>query len=183
MSHLAKHSMYFIAIVCHAEVNEKVLQFKLWIKEQFGCVVALRSPAHITLLPPFWLEEPGEKKLQQTLQSFSMNMDEVEINLQAFSHFSNRVLFINVKENPALEKIKQQTEKHFVQLFGDLIKTDGRPFHPHVTIANRDIKPSDFIKAWEHFSNKEFKETFRTRIISLLKLSPDKWNIIGEKKW
>ena len=175
--------MYFIAIACHAEVNEKVLLFKSWMKEQFGCVVALRSPAHITLVPPFWLEEMKEIELQQALQSFSLNMDDVEIILQGFSHFSNRVLFINVKENPALEKIKQQTEKHFVELSGGLIKTDNRSFHAHVTIANRDLNPPDFIKAWGHFSNKEFKETFRTRTISLLKLSPDKWNIIGERKW
>jgi 2'-5' RNA ligase len=183
MNHSTKHGMYYIAIVCHAEVNEKVLQFKYWMKEQFGCVVALKSPAHITLIPPFWLEERRETDLLQTLQSFSTNIDQLEINLKDFSHFNKRVLFINVKENSELEEIKKQTEKHFIQLFGETIKIDDRPFHPHVTIANRDLKPFDFIKAWEHFSKKKFKETFRSGTISLLKLGPDKWNVIGEKKW
>lgn len=175
--------MYYVAIVCHAEVNEKVLQFKYWMKEKFGCVVALKSPAHITLIPPFWLEETREAALQQALQSFSTNGNQLEIRLEGFSHFNKRVLFILVKENLALEEIKKQTEKHFIQQFGEIIKTDDRPFHPHVTIANRDLKPFDFTKAWEHFSKKDFKETFRWVTISLLKLGSDKWNVIGEKKW
>jgi 2'-5' RNA ligase len=183
MHHPAKHSMYYVAIVCHAEVNEKVLQFKYWMKEQFGCVVALKSPAHITLIPPFWLEEKRETDLLQTLQLFSTSLDQFDIHLQGFSHFGNRVLFIPVKKNPALDEIKKQTEKHFISLLGDCIKTDDRPFHPHVTIANRDMKPSDFIRAWEHFSKKEFTETFRSGTISLLKLGPDRWNVIGRKDW
>jgi len=152
------------------------------MKEQFGCVVALKSPAHITLIPPFWLEQEKETALQHTLQSLPINIDEAGINLQGFSHFNKRVLFIHVKENPALEEIRQQTEKHFIQMFGNSIKAGNRPFHPHITIANRDIKPSDFIKAWEYFVKKDFKEMFRVKSISLLKLGPDKWNVIGEKK-
>jgi 2'-5' RNA ligase len=175
--------MYYVAIVCPADVNEKVLQFKYWMKEQFGCVVALKSPAHITLIPPLWLEQSEETILQQTLQSLSININRADIHLQDFSHFNKRVLFINVKENPALAEIKQQTEKHFIQMPGNAIKTDDRAFHPHITIANRDLKPADFVKAWQHFAKKNFKEMFQVKSISLLKLGPDKWNVIGEKNW
>jgi 2'-5' RNA ligase len=183
MSDLVKHNMYYVAIVCPAEVNEKILPFKYWMKEQFGCIVALKSPAHITLIPPFWLEQTREAELQQALQSLAINIDETEINLQGFSHFNKRVLFINIKENPQLKEIKKQAEEHFIQMFPDSIKADDRAFHPHVTIANRDLRPSDFLKAWEHFAKKDFKEIFRTGTISLLKLEPDKWNVIGEKNW
>jgi 2'-5' RNA ligase len=82
-----------------------------------------------------------------------------------------------------LEEIKQQTGRHFIKMFGDSIKTDDRAFHPHITIANRDLKPSDFIKAWEHFAKNDFNEMFQIRSISLLKLGPDKWNVVGEKNW
>ena len=179
----ATHSMYYAAIVCPPEAEEKVVHFKHWMKEQFGCVVALRSPAHITLIPPFWLEEARETKLQNAVQSFASDIEELEIHLEGFAHFARRVLFIGVKENPALEEIKKQTEFHLMKSFSDVIKTDDRPFHPHITIANRDLKPSDFIKAWEHFSKKDFKEIFHSRTISLLKLSPGKWSVIGEKEW
>ncbi len=179
----AEHSMYYIAIICPGEPGNKIMRLKHWMKEQFGCVVALKSPAHITLIPPFWLEETAEEKLQQMLLSFTSNADELEIHLDGFSHFGKRVLFVQVKEDPAMEEIKKQVELHFLRSFQDVIKPDDRPFHPHITIANRDMKPGDFYKAWQHFSQTEFKEVFRAKTISLLKLSPGKWDVIGEKHW
>ena len=175
--------MYFVAIICPPSVDKKVLQYKHWMKEQFGCTVALKSPAHITLIPPFWLEDEKETALTVTLQSFSSDMDTLVIRLNGFSHFGRRVLFVKVNENPALEEIKKQVENHFSKVFNDTIKKDDRPFHPHVTIANRDIKPSDFLTAWEYFSKKEFNEIFYVNVISLLKLCQGKWKVIGAKPW
>ena len=179
----ATHNMYFIAIVCPQELDKKILQFKYWMKEQFGSVVALKSPAHITFIQPFWMEEDKEEELKKVLLAFTSDMDELEILLEGFSHFGKRVLFVRVHENPSLEELKNQAEDHFARSFGDLIQKDDRPFHPHITIANRDLKPGDFEKARQHFSNKIFKEKFHSKTISLLKLIEGKWNVIGEKRW
>ena len=183
MEESAPHNMYFVAILCPQAVNEKVLLFKNWMKEQFGCVVALKSPAHITLVPPFWLGEAKELLLLQAVQSFESTMDGLEIEVEGFSHFGRRVLFVSVKENLALKELKSQVEEHFIKSFSASIQKDDRPFHPHITIANRDLKPSDFEKAWQNFNNKEFHEIFLTKRISLLKLRSGKWNVIGEKQW
>jgi 2'-5' RNA ligase len=183
MDQADKHSMYYVAIVCSGEAGNKVLKHKQWMKEHFGCTVALKSPAHITLIPPFWMEEAAEEQLKQVFQSFTSDVDEIIIQLSGFDHFSNRVLFVKTDNSAALQTIKKQTELHFSQSFGNIIKIDERPFHPHVTIANRDLRPGDFIKAWEYFSKLEFNENFLANTISLLKLSPGKWNIIAEKNW
>jgi len=175
--------MYFFAIVCPGELDKKVLSFKYWMKEQFGSVVALKSPAHITLIQPFWLEEDKEDALREFLQGFTSDMDELEIQLEDFSHFGKRILFVEVKENPSLEELKNQVENYFAISFADFIKKDDRPFHPHITIASRDLKPGDFDKAWLHFSKQTFQEKIYTRTISLLKLSGGKWNVISEKRW
>jgi 2'-5' RNA ligase len=153
------------------------------MKEQFGCIVALKSPAHITIVPPFWFEESRENELLQALQSFSSRLSEVEIHLDGFNHFRKRVLFINVEENKMLIDLEVQAEDHFMESFSGCIKKDNRPFHPHITIANRDMKPSHFEKAWEYFSKKEFKETFNVNAISLLKLSQGRWTVMSEKIW
>jgi 2'-5' RNA ligase len=182
MNFSPSHNMYFIAIVCPPETDKNVLKFKNWMKEQFACVVALKSPAHITLIPPFWLDERKEKKLQETLQTFANDMYELEIQLDGFSKFGKRVLFIRVQENPGLNKIKSQAENHFARSFGDVIEKEDKPFHPHITIASRDLKPGDFEKAWQHFENKIFKENFRSKTISLLKLTAGKWKVIAEKR-
>ncbi|MDX2048706.1 MAG: 2'-5' RNA ligase family protein [Chitinophagaceae bacterium] len=183
MSGHTPHKMYYIAIVCPEEINKKVLDYKLWMRDRFGCTVALKSPAHITLIPPFWLAEEREKELHAALQSFSGYNSKPEIQLDNFSRFGKRVLFIHVKENPALEELKKQAENHFVKSFTDVIRIDERPFHPHVTIAGRDLKPGDFVKAWPYFAQKKFEEIFFVSNISLLKLEDGKWNVIGENNF
>lgn len=176
-------SMYYVALLCPPAIESKVQQYKLWMRDQFGCTVALKSPAHLTLIAPFWLANTSEQLLIERLQSAQSNQLPVEIQLQGFSHFSNRVLFITVKENQQLNRLCKEVGDHFIQSFPGIIKPDDRPFHPHITIANRDIKPGDFDKAWQHFVKEEFEEIFQTNTISLLKLTESNWNVIAEKQF
>ena len=174
--------MYFVAIVCPPSLDKKIYSYKSWMKEQFGCVVAMKSPAHITLVPPFWLPGSEEEKLLEAQRSFTSTIGELTIRLTGFSHFRKRVLFVAVENSPELEQLKKEAEDHFVKLF-PAKKKDTRPFHPHITIANRDMKPSHFETAWEHFLKKEISEVFDAKTISLLKLCDGKWQIINENIW
>ena len=175
--------MYFIALVCPDKINEEVMQFKQWMKAHFGCTVALKSPAHITLVPPFWLSAVQENELKDALHCFHSDMRTVSVELNGFSHFSKRVLFVEVKENAMLEIIKKETTAYFAGRFGSITKTKSRPFYPHITIASRDLKPGDFDRAWEHFKQKDYNASFETGSIDLLKLNDGKWNIIGKQEW
>lgn len=183
MDYPAAHSMYFIAVLCPPELDKRVLQYKLWMKEQFGCTIALKAPAHITLIPPFWLENEWETPLLDIFQSFTSDLQAIAIQLNGFGHFSKRVLFVRVEKNPALEELKLQAETHFIATFTKAIRKEDREFHPHVTIATRDMSPSAFYKAWEQFSVQNFTFSFKANTITLLKLSPGKWNIITERNW
>lgn len=181
MKDSATHSMYFLAVLCPAPIDKKVQIHKLWMRDHFGCTVALKSAAHITLIPPFWMETTSEELLIQTLRHLQTSIPAFQIQLNGFSHFSNRVLFVAVNENHQLGSLRKAVEDHFIQPFHDIIKPDDRPFHPHVTIANRDIKPGDFIKAWDHFKRLPFAEEFEATTVSLLKLGPGIWNVIAEQ--
>jgi len=59
--------MYYVAIVCPDNLNNKIKGFKLWMQEKFGCTVALKSPAHITLIPPFWFKGDDENMLLEAI--------------------------------------------------------------------------------------------------------------------
>ena len=183
MNFPATHNMFFIAIMCPQDLDKKILQFKLWIKEHFGAVVALKSPAHITLIQPFWMDMNKENLLINALNVYTSHISEIEIYLDGFSRLGKKLLFITVQENPSLEEIKKHAEIHFAGYLEGVVKKDDRPFHPHITISNRDLKPGDSDKAWQHFENKFFKESFHAKAISLLRLEEGKWNVIGEKKW
>jgi 2'-5' RNA ligase len=183
MNHPATHSMYYLAILCPREIDEQLLKYKHWMRDRFGCVTALKSPAHITLIPPFWLNEMKEAELYQAVKAFTSDIGSLQIQLTGFSHFNRRTLYVVVNDQPGLEKLKQQAESHFIRSFHTVINAGDRPFHPHITIANRDLKPSDFIKAWDHFSKIKFTETFSIQTISLLKLDKSGWNSIAQQRW
>jgi 2'-5' RNA ligase len=178
---MSRANLYYLAVVAPAAVNEKVRSFKQWMYEQFGCKAAMKSPAHITLLAPFKLAADREQHLLEILKSFSSPIAEWYATMDGFSHFGDRVLFIHVESNPGLLQLRNTSEEHFQKALGNLIKKDERPFHPHVTIANRDMEPEHFEKAWAYFSPQSFQAQFRGHTISLLRLDNGRWSIIAEK--
>ncbi len=175
-------SMYYIALVCPDEVNDTVLNYKQWMLEQFGCKVALKSPAHITMLPPFYAEESREKEIKQLLGSFSYKAP-VPVRLNGFGHFRKNVIYISVEMNPALNSVKTAFDRHILHSQLKEIKIDTREFHPHVTIANRDLQAKDFATAWKKFSTENFSAEFDIGELSLLKLSQGKWETIYRHVW
>src|SRR5712675_1076385 len=100
MDKSATHRMYFAAIVCGPELEAKIVQFKYRMRDLYNCVVALRSPAHITLVPPFWFDEKDEQKLMEGLQKFRSTTGKLQVGLDGFDHFVRRVLFMKVDINP-----------------------------------------------------------------------------------
>jgi 2'-5' RNA ligase len=181
MNQAATHSMFYIAVLCSPEIDRKIQAHKVWMRERFGCTVALKSAAHITLIPPFWLANEQEQLLIDTLHTFETPIQPFTVHLKHFGHFGNKVIFAAVEENHLLGSLRKATDNQFVVPFHNSIQPDDRPFHPHVTIANRDIKPGDFNKAWAHFEKLYFDEAFTASKISLLKLSPGKWNRFADQ--
>ena len=66
--------MYFIALVLPGELNEKVLHWKNFMHDRYDCKVGLKSPAHITLIPPFWMEESSETLLLADIDALAITL-------------------------------------------------------------------------------------------------------------
>ncbi len=171
-------NMYFIALVAPKEINEDILKWKQWMKEQFGCVVALRSPAHITLIPPFWMEDSLENKLQNEISNFFLQQIPFEILLKNFAAFKPRVIYVDVVPNKILNILEQSLSKFLIKPKLFPIKTDERPWHPHVTIATRDLHKKAFDKAWQMFRGKKYEASWVTQGISLLRHNQKNWDVI-----
>ncbi|HMO32380.1 MAG TPA: 2'-5' RNA ligase family protein [Lacibacter sp.] len=175
--------MYYFALVCPPDVDARVLTWKHWMQERFGCRNALRSPAHITLIPPFWGADAAAADLQQALRSFSSNTPPLDISLNGFSHFKRRVLFLAVEPHPELSRLRLELEAHLQQQLPGGIHPDDRPFHPHVTIATRDLKPDGFLQAWQRLEYEPFDAVFTTDSITLLRLGTDRWETDTVHDW
>jgi len=170
--------MYFVALVAPKEINDDVLRWKNAMKERFDCSVALRSPAHITLVPPFWMDESLENKLQNEIRDFSQRQASFEINLKNFSAFKPRVIFVDVIANYFLQTFQAHLLQFLVTPNIFPIEKEDRPFHPHITIATRDLHKKSFHEAWGIFKEKTYEASWLVNSMSLLRHNQKNWDVI-----
>jgi len=170
--------MYYIAIVAPEVINQEILKWKNYFKDHFECSVALKSPAHITLIPPFWMEEGLEKDLMSSIKEFSVTKNKFEITLKDFAAFKPKVIFVDVVKNEILNDLYQSFTDYIFSENKFPIKKDDRAFHPHVTLATRDLYKKAFQEAWEIFSKKKYEATWPVNSISLLRHNKKNWDVI-----
>lgn len=171
---------YFLAIVIPEPFQTEIMGLKQYVSDNFKSKGALRSPAHITLHMPFEWKEEKEEDLIQKLKMFTFN-EPFSIQLKNFSSFPPRVIFVDVVPNNALNEFQKALVTHAKQnlhLFNQ--SNDMRGFHPHVTIAFRDLKKATFLQAWEHFKDKEFNASFNLKSFFLLKQNDNLWEAYHE---
>ena len=171
---------YFIAIIPPEPLLSEIQAVKQSIFENYQTKGALRSPGHITLHMPFSFEEDKEEKLTSCLQEFQFSVP-FSISLTNYGCFEPRVVFINVDEQPTLQDLQKQLVTHVkkkLNLFNQ--SDDMRGFHPHVTVAFRDLKKSVFYKLWEEYQSKAFTTTFDCVSIAILKHINDRWVVLKE---
>jgi len=147
------------------------------MKENYGCKVGLKSPAHITLVPPFWMNTEKETELKNNLKTIASAVVPFTVWTNNFAAFKPRTLFVATKENEALNNLKR-TADNFFQSKNYKIKKEARPFHPHITVATRDLHKAAFAGAWPQFQNKIFEEAFEAAGLSLLKHNGQDWDVI-----
>jgi 2'-5' RNA ligase len=169
--------MYFIAIVLPADLNEKILKWKNVMHEKFGCKVGLRSPAHITLIPPFWMHEQSGQTLIDDIDIISLPMKPFTIYAKNFSAFKPRTIYVDMLVDENLSALKSAVDNFFTNKNYN-IKIDRRPFHPHITIATRDLHKKSFHEAWHLFATKKFSAEWQASGLSLLRHNLTNWDVV-----
>jgi 2'-5' RNA ligase len=170
--------LYFIALVPPSPIYEEIITLKEYCKEHYHSKASLKSPPHITLHMPFEWKEKKEEKLVQSLQQFSDGHTAFTIQLDNFSSFPPRVIFINVVMSECLTQLQQQLHRHCkknLNLFN--AQYQDLPFHPHLTIAFRDLKKSQYELAWDEFKSRKFSAEFVVDKITLLKHTGRGWKV------
>lgn len=148
------------------------------MKDRYDCVVALRSPAHVTLVPPFWMSENLEHALKDAIRQFSRHQVSLEINLKNFAAFKPRVIYVDVIPTPHLQTLYDQLHEYLIASDLFPVKKEDHSFHPHVTVATRDLHKRAFNEAWEIFKKENYKASCRINGISLMKHNQKKWDVL-----
>ncbi len=170
---------YLVAVVPPAPFFEQAQELKEYFRERYHSKASLNSPSHITLHMPFEWRADREENLINSLQQFSSPLIPLKVIFNNFSCFEPRVIFIDVIENKKLNDLQYQLRQFCKKELG-LFNADYKdlPFHPHLTLAFRDLKKSEFLKAWEEFKEKKFEGEFRLDRICLLKHDGQRWDVL-----
>lgn len=171
--------IYFIALIPPSPLKDEIQELKLEVKQKFNSSHSLNAPPHITLLSPFRLEDQNTEKLDQLIQDFSQEIKPFEVRLNDFSTFPPRVIFIDVVQSPKLMDIQKKLEE-LARKNADLFNYNyaERPYHPHLTLAFKDLTKSNFYRAWKEFEDRTFEASFTADALHILKHTGENWKVI-----
>jgi 2'-5' RNA ligase len=169
-------SKYFIALVPPSPVLEQAQQWKEYFKLEFNTKAALNSPPHITLHMPFEWKSTKENVLTERIAVFAQTQKPFHVELKNFGCFDPRVIFIQVVENKELLTL-QSTLARFCKTELNLFNANrlDQPYHPHLTVAFRDLKKVFFLKAWAFVRDLDFNARFTCRELVLMKHDGNVW--------
>lgn len=170
---------YFIAIIPPEPLASEITALKQEFVERFNSKASLRSPAHITLHMPFQWKEAKEERIFKVLAQ-TTNFDSFTVELNGFGAFPPRTIFIQPQESAELEQMNMellQATKRQLNLF-HAVHIGG--FHPHITVAFRDLRKPLFHEAWKEFKQRQFKASFEVNSFWLLKHNGKSWEAYRE---
>lgn len=170
-------SLYFIAIIPPEPFRSEARGLKEYFRDRFQSKASLNSPPHITLYSPFKLLK-DEKKLVAALKEAAAPFLPCRVSLENFGAFPPRVIYINVLHQPLLDRLEQSIKRlvpEFAQPESKSKVYDERPFHPHMTLAFRDLTKEQFKPAWQEFNEKELSYSWEAEGFSLLRHNGRHW--------
>ena len=170
-------NLYFIALIPDPPLREQVKLLKEEMRENYGAKHALKSPAHITLQMPFRRESSFETNMSNHLNAFCANQKSFPIALAGFSAFSPRVIYINISDHAQLLELHSALSDVLIAHLGFAPDKINRRFHPHMTIATRDLTASDFHSAWPLYRQRVFEAEFHAHSLYLLKHNGKYWDV------
>ncbi len=178
--HEQNMDLYFIAIIPHSELRERIRKIKERMKDEYGAGHALKSPAHITLQMPFKRNPTDETEIFEALRRFALPEKAFAVDLNGYGAFVPRVIFIKITQP---EPVKALHKRLGELLLSELNFSPGevmKDLQPHVTIATRDLTKEAFNEAWPELQKEEFKASFEVHSIFLLKHNGRNWDIMEE---
>ena len=172
---MSEARLYFVAIVPPEPVLSEVRALKEIARDKFGSSRALRSPVHITLVPPFKATDDRLEEISARLSKAAGDTSSFEVELSGFAAFAPRVIFVN----PLMTENLRSLQRKVVDCMGPFAKPDSRPFHAHMTIAFKDLRKSVFREAMHYFEERPYERSFYNEDIVLLVHNDREWQILS----
>jgi len=173
------NNLYFFGILPPFNIAAELNEIKKEFAEKYESLKALKSPAHITIIPPFFANDTFENAIESKVSAFVKHCSHIPVTLNGFGQFNEKVIFVELEKNETLSTFYYSFSAFFTGL-GFEITSMNKFFHPHVTVAFRDLSHENFRKAWTQYEKKEFKDSFTATGIHLFKHKDEFWHVIKE---
>lgn len=176
--------LYLLALLPPKDLSDEIHAIRVECAEKFGVQKALRPPVHITLYRPFHLEHSFEDNLIRMLDQETKGIPAFTQDLENFGTFKSQVVFIKALKSPELLRLREAIVSVIRQNHLDkhLDKSKDQPFHPHITIAYRDIPADLFPAIWGEYKNRQVNFSFTANHFTLLKHGNAKWSAVRNFK-
>lgn len=168
-------NLYFIAIVPPHDVAQTLDMVRHQIWQQFGPSHALNSPPHITLIPPFKMEESSRASLKQQINKVTLALNTFPLKAEGISAFEQHTLFLKVHLSPELASLQQNVKKLVTEQLQIKPDRPERDYHPHFTLAFKDLKKTHFQTVLTFLQAKNLHFNFQVSQICLLRHSGKRW--------
>lgn len=168
---------YFLAIVPEGEFQERVTNLKLEIRDRFQAKYALKSPPHVTVKMPFIFNEAKEEQLIERLRSFRSNYEPINLTIKGVKTFGERVIYLDVHAKQDLYNFQSDLKTFCKRELNLVDELSDRNFQPHMTIAFKDIKKSQFQNILQFVTEMRLVQKIEVSNIMLLKRVGGVWEL------
>lgn len=167
-----------IAIVLPEPLFSLVREEQNFIAKTWGCRQALRVPPHVTIIPPLSVKEKEVKELESIAKEVAGHRKPFSMKITGYDTFSPRVIFLKPNFPYELGLLYTNLRDAIIPKIPQALnRYPDESFHPHITLAYRDLTPDQFKEMWRHYKNKKAKYTIDINQISILVNTEDGWVI------
>jgi 2'-5' RNA ligase len=170
---------YFLALMPPALLADRLAQLKEQLQERFQVKYALKSPPHLTLKMPFSYNEAKEGQLQEQLLQFLKEQDPFLVQVAGISNFGQRVIYHRVIPCETLTTMQAGLRAYCRKSLHLVEELSDRNFQPHLTLAYKDLKASQFDEVLAFAREQAIAAEFLADRLFLLKRVEGRWKMLA----
>lgn len=177
---------HFVGVLVNEDLTETLEECRSFMNQKYGCKSGHKTPIHVTLIPPFALDENyTTHQLVENVRYVCETLYETkklpfESKLDGFGSFSERTIFANVVTSDDWTNLRDSICKELQKAFPGCIKKDNKPFKTHISVANRDIPEGATYSALKSLSEVELPSSFNVDTIAVFTKKNNQWIVEDE---
>ena len=168
---------HFIGVLVPDDITLTLEDCRRYMREAYGCKSGHKTPIHVTLIPPFRLQdEYSTKDLSNAIEGNVLAKGlGFTAKVNNFDAFGDRTIFAKVEHDTKWTALRDAVYSAIIKAVPGCTKKDQRPFTPHLTVSNRDIPAGVTKDALEVMNEMDLVEEFPVDNITIFERKGGCW--------